>query len=460
MACSNVLIDRTDGQAIPITLMSSKQWSAWLEKQPQQLMNQAQTLNQTQTFFHLSIYDETGLLEKVIAVSDHHADIHTGASCWQALGAGQYAFEYDTQSFSIEQLALGWGLASYDFKLFKSKSKHCGHPQLLLPKALCHKTQVWVDGIHLGRDLINMPPNHQAPLDFAQWTRQFAEELGITFKQIDGQALQDYPLVEQVSIGSDRPGCIVDLSWGNPKHPKVTLIGKGVVFDSGGLDLKPAKAMSLMKKDMGGAACVLSLAYCLIKNQVPIRLRVMIPMVENMPSSKSYRTSDVIASRSGRTVEIGNTDAEGRLILADVITDACDDSPDLLIDMATLTGAARVALGTDLPAFFSNQKDINDQLRQVSHDLNDPMWPMPLHPPYRSLLKSKVADLSSTGSTGFGGAITAALFLQAFVGKNIPWVHIDLMAWNQSAKPGQPIGGEVMGVRALYAFIDSRFSEA
>jgi leucyl aminopeptidase len=260
-----------------------------------------------------------------------------------------------------------------------------------------------------------------------------------------------------VGRGSVRAPRLIDLTWGKKSHPKVTLVGKGVCFDSGGLDLKPSAGMLLMKKDMGGAAHVLGLAHMIMAAGLPVRLRVLVAAVENMVSGDSFRPLDVLRTRKGLTVEVGNTDAEGRLILCDALAEACRDKPGLLVDFATLTGAARVALGPDLPALFSNDDALADALLAAGRANADPMWRLPLHQPYRKGLDSKVADLGNVASGGFAGAIYAALFLEAFVEPGIPWAHFDVIAWNGTARPGRPEGGEAMALRATYSVIASRF---
>lgn len=270
---------------------------------------------------------------------------------------------------------------------------------------------------------------------------------------------QNFPAIYAVGKGAadDRRPCLIDLSWGNRKDPKVTLVGKGVCFDTGGLDIKPAQFMKLMKKDMGGAAHVLGLAKAIMSAKLPIRLRVIIPAVENSVSDRAMRPSDVVDSRKGTTIEIGHTDAEGRVVLADCLALASEEKPDMILDFATLTGAARVALGTELPALFaSNDKLANDLLAAGQHE-GDNMWRMPLWQAYRSQIDGKTGDISNESSAPYGGAITAALFLQEFVDENIPWAHMDVMGWNTSSKPGKPEGGEAMGLRAAFTMLKNRY---
>jgi leucyl aminopeptidase len=249
------------------------------------------------------------------------------------------------------------------------------------------------------------------------------------------------------------------LRWGNPAHPRVTLVGKGVCFDSGGLDLKPAHAMLIMKKDMGGAAHTLGLARMIMQSNLAVNLRVLIPAVENSVSANAYRPGDIIKSRKGLTIEIGNTDAEGRVVLADALTEAVSEKPDLIIDIATLTGAARVALGTDLPALFCNQDNLAAEILQHAELESDPVWRLPFFTAYRDSLSSPYADINNNSSDAYGGAITAGLFLKEFVPDEIPWMHFDLMAWNLKSRPGRPQGGEAMALRALYSFLSATFGK-
>ena len=280
---------------------------------------------------------------------------------------------------------------------------------------------------------------------------------GASVSTIVGEALltQNYPAIHAVGRASDRAPRLIDLRWGRT-GPKITLVGKGVCFDSGGLDIKSASNMKLMKKDMGGAAHVLGLAQMIMAAQLPVRLRLLIPAVENSIAGNAFRPLDVLRTRKGLTVEVGNTDAEGRLILCDALAEADREGADLLIDCATLTGAARVALGPELPALFSNHDPTAEAL--IGHGLEerDPLWRLPLYKPYRRGLDSKVADLNNLWDSPFAGAITAALFLQEFVSAGTPWVHIDMMAWNSTARPGRPEGGEAMALRALYALVAER----
>jgi len=265
---------------------------------------------------------------------------------------------------------------------------------------------------------------------------------------------QNYPAVHTVGKSSHRLPHVIDLKWGNPKHPQLTLVGKGVTFDTGGLDLKPSGAMKFMKKDMGGAAHALALAQMIMDANLPISLRLLIGAVENSVSSQAMRPLDVTKTRNGMTVEIGNTDAEGRLVLADLLTEASSQKPNLIIDFATLTGAARVALGPDVPVFFTNRPSLAQDLMKASEVSHDPFWQLPLWKGYDAMIETSVADLSNNPTSPYGGAITAGLFLEKFISNDTPWIHTDLMAWNLTARPGRPKGGEAMGLRAMYEMVN------
>ena len=316
-----------------------------------------------------------------------------------------------------------------------------------------------LEGVTLARDLINTPANDLGPAELEAAARALAERHGAKVRVVAGDDLlkANFPLVHAVGRAAARAPRLIDLTWGEASHPKVTLIGKGVCFDSGGLDIKPESGMLNMKKDMGGAACMLALAHMLMARGIGLRLRVIIPAVENAISGASFRPRDVYRSRKGLSVEIGNTDAEGRLILADTIALADEDQPDLIADMATLTGAARVALGTEIPPFYTDDEALAAQLSDCGRSENDPVWRMPLWRPYDALLESKVADMNNVASGNFGGSITAALFLRRFVASAKAWLHFDIYAWNQTAKPGRPEGGECQAARALYALLVSRY---
>jgi leucyl aminopeptidase len=309
-----------------------------------------------------------------------------------------------------------------------------------------------------ARDLINTPANDMGPAELAAAATDLASRFGGRSRVLVGDELKenDFPLIYGVGAGSPRAPRLIDLRWGSGDATKVTLVGKGVCFDTGGLDLKPSAGMLLMKKDMGGAACTLGLAQMLMKLDAPVQLRILIPAVENSIDGNAYRPSDILRSRKGLSVEIGNTDAEGRLVLADALAEADVERPDLLIDMATLTGAARVALGPELPAAFSTDENLLATLRARGDEEADPVWPLPLWPGYDDELASKIADLGNVSAAPFAGSIIGALFLKRFVTATPAWVHLDMYAWNAKDRPGRPVGAEAQCVRALYRLIRSR----
>ena len=315
------------------------------------------------------------------------------------------------------------------------------------------------DASNLARDLINTPSNDMGPEELAQAAQDLAKRFGASFNCIVGEDLtrHNFPLIHAVGMASARAPRLIDLSWGNPAHPKVTLVGKGVCFDTGGLDLKPSTGMLIMKKDMGGAANVLALAQMVMGAQLKVRLRLLIPAAENAVAGNAFRPLDIFPSRNGLNVEICNTDAEGRLILADALALADEEKPDLLIDLGTLTGAARVALGPDLPPFYTNDETLAQDLATCAKEENDPLWRLPLWLPYDAWLDSKIADVNNAASGTFAGSITCALFLQRFVENARSWLHIDIYGWTPSAKPARPEGGECQAARAIYKLLSNRY---
>ncbi|MEI8395279.1 MAG: leucyl aminopeptidase family protein [Rhodospirillaceae bacterium] len=395
-----------------------------------------------------------GVLAGVSAIDDHKAYIGLPT----LLPPGSYRLDAELSPVAADRAALGWALGSYTFTRYRKAEKTL--PILVWPKGANRPNIERAAGAaYYVRDLINTPAGDMGPAELAESARILAEEFEAKLKLTVGAELlaQNYPAIHAVGRASPREPRLIDLSWGRRSDPKVTLVGKGVCFDTGGLDLKSSSTMLLMKKDMGGAAHVLGLARMIMMAGLPVRLRVLIPAVDNAVSGDALRPLDVIATRKGLSVEIGNTDAEGRLVLADALAEADRDKPEILIDFATLTGAARVALGPELPALFCNCDTLATELLKAAEETADPMWRLPLWQPYRSGLDSKVADLNNVASHGHAGAILAGLFLERFVSAETPWVHLDIMAWNGSAKPGRPEGGEAMGLRAVYALIEHRF---
>ncbi|GJD45203.1 cytosol aminopeptidase [Methylobacterium cerastii] len=353
--------------------------------------------------------------------------------------------------------ALAWLLGAYRFSRYRSAGPE--QPRLVAPDGVdAGEVGRIAAAVALGRDLVNTPANDLGPAEIEAAARALAGRHGATVSVIAGAELErDFPLVHAVGAASTRQPRLIDLNWGPEDAPRVTLVGKGVAFDTGGLDIKPSAGMLLMKKDMGGAAAALAAADMAMGAGLRLRLRLLIPAVENAISGEAFRPGDVIRSRAGLTVEIGNTDAEGRLILADALALADAEAPDLLIDFATLTGAARTALGPDLPAYFTEDDALAAAFEAAGRAAIDPVWRLPLHAPYASLLASKVADLNNVSGGPFAGAITAALFLRRFAPNTKRHVHVDLYGWNPSTKPGRPEGGEVQSARLVYALLKERY---
>lgn len=371
---------------------------------------------------------------------------------------GLYTIQTKLTKTQATNIAVAWSLGAYKFD--KYKTKPANGARLVWPKG-ADKTvaEAIRAGVETTRSLINTPASDMGPAELAAAVKAVAKPHKAKVMLTIGSELlkNNFPTIHAVGRASDRAPRLVDMTWGPKSRPKVTLIGKGVCFDTGGLDLKSAAGMLNMKKDMGGAAVVLGLAQAIMAIDLPIRLRVLIPAVENSVSGNAMRPLDVIKTRKGLTVEVGNTDAEGRLVLCDAIALAMEEKPDLVIDCATLTGAARVALGPSLPALFCNDDTLANDILAAGLKTDDPLWRLPLHAPYKEMLDSDVADMNNVSTGGFGGAITAALYLYAFAEDTAPWAHIDMMASNQSSKPGRPKGGEAQSTRALLAMLQKRY---
>jgi leucyl aminopeptidase len=387
-------------------------------------------------------------------------------SCWLAAGLpdripdGHYHLPPSLPKAAATQFAFGWLYGQYRFERYR-RAATTRSLSLTLPEGVdIAEIERLKTASAFARDLVNTPANDMNPQALADAAVDLARRFECRHRQILGDELLEsrFPAVHAVGRASAVAPRLVDFEWGDATHPKVTLVGKGVCFDSGGLDIKPGASMLLMKKDMGGAAAVLGLAQAIMDAKLPIRLRVIVPAVENAISGNSFRPGDVIATRKGLSVEIGNTDAEGRLILCDGLALADEEKPDLLIDLATLTGAARVALGPELPALFSNDDAAAAELVRIGLAESDPLWHLPLWPGYDDELSSRIADLNNVSTSGFSGAITAALFLKRFVSEARTWMHIDLYSWNSKDRPGRPVGAEAQCIRALYTFLKTRYA--
>jgi leucyl aminopeptidase len=389
------------------------------------------------------------------------ADPFEAAALATALPAGNYALAGDVANPELQ--ALGWLLACYRFNRYLPAKSNGGKPEdmarLVCPAGVGREQVIAVaEAVAMGRDLINTPAEDMGPSELEAAARALAKAHKARFAVTKGAGLQkNFPMIHAVGRASDDAPRLIDITWGRASAPKVTLVGKGVCFDTGGLDIKPSSGMALMKKDMGGAAAVLSLASMVMQARLDVRLRVLIPAVENAVSGNSFRPGDILTSRKGLTVEIGNTDAEGRLVLADALHLADMEKPDLLVDMATLTGAARVALGPDLPPFYTDDDALAGELASHATSVADPVWRMPFWGRYNEMFSSKVADINNAGTGGFAGSITAALFLKRFVEQARSYVHLDIYGWVPSARPARPLGGEPQAARALFSLLSSRY---
>ncbi len=399
-----------------------------------------------------------GTLAGVVLGPGAEPDLWAYGGLAAGLPPGDYRIAVDLDADAATGAATAWALGGYRFTRYRRAERDVA--TLGLPAnadaGLVART---VAGAFLARDLINTPADHMGPSELSGAAEDLAGRHGAAFRAVVGQALldQNYPAIHAVGRASDDPPRLIDITWGDAAAPKLTLVGKGVCFDTGGLDLKTSAGMLKMKKDMGGAATMLGLAAMVMDAGLPVRLRVLVPAVENAVAGNAYRPGDILATRKGLSVEVGNTDAEGRIVLCDALADGDAEAPDLMIDCATLTGAARVALGPDLPALFTDDDGLATDLARHGTAQRDPVWRLPLYAPYAERLKSPVADLGNVSDGPFAGAVTAALYLKSFVGEARSWAHLDTYAWNDADRPGRPKGGEPLAMRALYATLAERF---
>ncbi len=456
----SIALTPTAQQATSLVLVEKEKFDTWLATAPDIDRNWLKAVGFTADEGKFAFVPERdGRTAKVVVcVSSRSEPIWSLASLPDALPEGTYRLAEEPARHQATDMAFGWALAAYAFTRYKAPKR--AFATLVWP---AHADRAEVErlsnAIFLARDLINTPAEDMGPPELASAAAVVAKQFDAQCTIISGGDLltQNYPTIHAVGRASSRPPCLIDIRWGDPAAPKVTLVGKGVCFDTGGLDLKPPASMLQMKKDMGGAATVLALASALMAANTPIRLRVLIPAVENSVAGNAVRPLDIIKTRSGKTVEIGNTDAEGRLILCDALYEADQEDPEMLIDFATLTGAARVALGPEVQALFSNNDDLANTILRASTEAADPIWRLPLWKPYRKMIDSKIADFNNVADGPFAGAIIGGLYLAEFVRESTPWAHLDIMAANVKAKPGRPEGGEATGMRALYRAIRERF---
>jgi len=448
---------RHTSSGIPLSFIVKNELIDWLTQQPSFVQQWLVNTDFEKSGLALIPNSETGELSHVFCIMQRADDFWAAGDLASKLPKGCYQIQGDKSL--VSQLALGFVLGGYEFSEYKQKAT--AKAQLgIADKTLYEQVKQQADAINLARDLVNTPAADMMPQHLSQVMSDLADTFDGEFTQWVGDELleQNYPTIHMVGRASENKPRLLDLKWGAVDAPQITLVGKGVCFDSGGLDLKPSSGMRNMKKDMGGAAHVIALAQLIMAANLPIRLRVLVPAVENAVSRNAFRPGDVIKTRKGIMVEIDNTDAEGRLVLCDALSEAQNDEPELIIDFATLTGACRVALGTELPGFFSTERDVANAIMDSGMQVNDPVWQLPLFEQYTPFLKSDVADMTNCSSTPFGGAITAALYLKEFVEPNTPWVHFDVMAWNLRALPGRPAGGEALGIRAVFTYLQNRFN--
>ena len=446
--------------ACPIVALTADELAHWCNAASPAQVKWVESLGYTARPGEKCLLSNTdGELAAVLIGVDAEPDRFALAGLANSLPDRQFFLEGDWSAEQEERMALGWALAAYRFARYK---KNEGPVPVLAISERCNRTRIEaaVAAHYQVRDLINTPTEDLGPAELGEAVVALGSEFGAEVTSIVGDDLlaANMRAIHAVGRASNRPPRLVDLVWGEHDWPKLTLVGKGVCFDTGGLNLKPAAGMRLMKKDMGGAAHAIGLARMVMAANLPVRLRVLISAVENAVSASAYRPGDIITAKNGMTIEIDNTDAEGRVILCDALTVAGEESPELIIDFATLTGAARVALGTDLPAMFCTKDATADGIRVACERTGDPVWRLPLFKPYRKLIDSPVADIVNSAASPFGGAIVAALFLQDFVADDADWVHFDLMAWNIRARPGRPEGGEAMSMHALFHYLCGRFS--
>ncbi|MFZ5781898.1 MAG: leucyl aminopeptidase family protein [Pseudomonadota bacterium] len=451
-------VDRSSS-SLPVHIVGQASWRSWLRGQAASRRGWLESTGIEGKPGDVAVLpgSDGKAADAVLVISDKPTLWDFGALA-SRLPEGTWRLAGSTTPVPATDAAVAIGLGAWKFERYRSTKARPGARFLWPEGADKARARAMIEAISMARDLITTPSSDMGPGELADAARKLAKAHGAKIKVIVGDELlkRNYPMIHAVGRASARAPRLIDLVWGRGGDPKVTLVGKGVCFDTGGLDLKPASGMLMMKKDMGGAATMMAVALMVMAARLRVRLRLLIPAVENSVSGNAFRPMDVVPTRKGLTVEIGNTDAEGRLILCDALHEGASEKPAMMVDCATLTGAARVALGTDLPALFCNDDGLADDLIAAGKTVNDPMWRLPLFAGYRRLLDSKVADINNAPGVAFGGAITAALYLKEFVPDDVPWAHFDMMAWNNSSRPGRPEGGEAQAARAIFAAIEKR----
>ncbi len=451
------------GPAHAIHLVDKAGFKDWLKQQPAPRRALLEALRfDGKTAFQFAILPNEGSDGFEVAATVANAG-QLSPWCLARLGEALPEGSYRLADGDPGVAAFGWLVGQHRFTRYKKPKDERG-PRILLTRdaAAIEEAVQLAEATALVRDLVDTPSADMGPGELEAVARALAETHGAKIEVTAGDKLsKGYPMIAAVGTAAtaERAPRLVELHWGNAQHPGLAIIGKGVCFDSGGLDLKPAAGMRLMKKDMGGAAHALALAGLIMGAKLPVRLHLLVPAVENAVSGGAYRPGDILSSRNGLTVEVDNTDAEGRLVLADAFTRAAEEKPVLMLDFATLTGAARIALGPDLPALFSNDEDLATDFLAAAKSVTDPVWRMPLWDGYDDMLKSQIADLSNSPDSPLAGSVTAALFLRRFIPDGTPWAHLDTFAWRPAAKPGRPKGGEALGLRAAFAMLEARFGD-
>jgi leucyl aminopeptidase len=460
---ASLLVPDRGGPAHPIHLVDKAGFADWLKKQSaaRRELLEASRFEGKSPFQFAILPAVHGHEWAVVATVANVAELSPWclAKLGEALPEGTYRLAEGDPGPAM----LGWLLGQHRLNAYRSKVEDQRGPRVLLTKEVAdiEATIRLAEATVLVRDLVDTPAADMGPAELEAEAREVAKQFGAKVEVTSGDALgQGYPMIAAVGQGATRERAprLIELHWGKDSAPKIAIVGKGVCFDSGGLDIKPASGMRLMKKDMGGAAHAVALARLVMAAKLPVRLHLLIPAVENSVSAASYRPGDILSSRKGLKVEIDNTDAEGRLVLGDALAKAAEEQPELIVDFATLTGAARIALGPDLPAMFANDDDLAASLESAAKAVADPVWRMPLWDGYDEMLKSDLADMVNSADSPMAGAVTAALFLRRFVPEGTPWAHFDTFAWRPSAKPGRPKGGDAMGLRAAFAMLQQRYS--
>ena len=455
-----LLIESPDASSQPVTpivAITTGDYAAFVASVPEQTRTWlAATGFLARPHSHALVPSVNGGIAQVLVGVSSGDDVYALSHLPLALPSGpRYSLAIDS-IVSAEVAALSWQLGAYQFNRYKKARREPATLVLALSAEVVRAQQIY-DAIKLTRDLVNTPTEDMGPQHLSDAAKELAKEFGATFNEWVGDDLlkHNFPAIHAVGRASHRPPRLIELQWGDETHPRIAIVGKGVCFDTGGLNIKGADGMRWMKKDMGGAAHTLALARLIMAAKLPVRLHMLIPAVENAIAGNAYRPGEVVATRKGHTIEIGNTDAEGRVVLSDALAYASEFKPTIIIDFATLTGAARVALGPELPATFCNDDAWFARLNAASLAHQDPIWRMPLWQNYNAMIDSNIADLNNTGGPQ-GGAITAALFLEHFVPKEQAWIHIDVFSWNSKSRPGRPEGGEAQSLRAVFEMLAQR----